>query len=95
MPDSPTTRLPLFVLLLSALCGKTAGGETVRFSRDILPILSDKCFHCHGPDAGSRKADLRLDEEAGLTRGAESGLALIAPGDPGKSELIYRITTDD
>ena len=95
MPDSPTTRLPLFVLLLSALCGKTAGGETVRFSRDILPILSDKCFHCHGPDAGSRKADLRLDEEAGLTREAESGLALIAPGDPGKSELIYRITTDD
>ena len=95
MPDSPTTRLPLFVLLLSALCGKTGGGETVRFSRYILPILSDKCFHCHGPDAGSRKADLRLDEEAGLTREAESGLALIAPGDPGKSELIYRITTDD
>jgi len=95
MPDSPTTRLRLFVLLLSALCGKTVGGETVRFNRDILPILSDKCFHCHGPDAGSRKADLRLDEESVLTRGAESGHALIAPGDPGKSELIYRITTDD
>ena len=95
MPDSPTTRLRLFVLLLSALCGKAALGETVRFSRDILPILSDNCFHCHGPDAGSRKADLRLDEEFFLTRGAESGLALIAPGDPGKSELIYRINTDD
>ncbi len=67
----------------------------VRFNRDVLPILSDKCFHCHGPDGGSRKADLRLDEESILTREAESGLALIAPGDLEKSELIYRITVDN
>ena len=82
------------LFLFTALSGAGAD-ETVRFNRDVLPILSDKCFHCHGPDGGSRKADLRFDEKSVLSREAESGLALIAPGDPEKSELIYRITTDD
>ena len=38
-----------------------ARAQDVNFARDIQPILSDKCYHCHGPDAGSRKADLRLE----------------------------------
>ncbi len=95
MVPSPGKTLFLSGAIFAALHPGCFAGETVRFNRDVLPILSDKCFHCHGPDGGSRKADLRLDEESFLTREAESGLALVSPGDPEKSELIYRITSKE
>ena len=72
-----------------------AGVEPLRFNQDVLPILSDYCFQCHGPDQGSRKADLRLDDVAVLEREADSGMKIIAVGDPDDSELIYRVTTND
>ena len=56
----------------------------IDFSREILPLLSDKCISCHGPDPSSRMANLRLD-----TR--EGALAVIAPGDPASSKLIARV----
>jgi hypothetical protein len=63
-------------------------GEKVDFSREILPLLSDRCFHCHGPDASHRKADLRLDDEA-------AAKAALSPGDLAKSEVWQRIISTD
>jgi hypothetical protein len=63
--------------------------DAVRFNRDIRPILSEKCLACHGPDAGQRKAELRLDVEASALESA------IVAGQPDASELISRITSKD
>src|SRR5262249_51748369 len=60
--------------------------EPVRFNRDILPILADKCFACHGPDAAKRKAGLRFDREEGARK---------VLGKPDASELVRRITSAD
>ena len=65
--------------------------EPVSFSRDVLPILSDNCYHCHGPDASSRKSGLRLDLHANALAGGRSDLASIVPGKPDKSEAIRRL----
>src|SRR5262249_60247157 len=59
----------------------------VEFNRDIRPLLSDRCFSCHGPDAAAKKIPLRLDSEAGML-----GRNAVVPGDLDKSVLIQRIT---
>ena len=55
---------PLLLSLSSVLAPAPPGADTPSFQRDVLPILSDRCFACHGPDAGARKAKLRLDQAA-------------------------------
>jgi hypothetical protein len=60
----------------------------VEFNRDIRPILSDKCYSCHGPDAGNRKAKLRFDIESGAQ-------AAFVPGNPAASKMFQRISSDN
>src|SRR5689334_19295201 len=67
----------------------------VDFRHDILPILSSKCFTCHGPDPSARKAGLRLDQRDLATKKARSGATPIVPGDVEHSELLRRILADD
>lgn len=66
----------------------------VQFNRDIRPILSDKCFACHGTDAKTRKAGLRLDTPEGAYAERE-GRSAITPGSLAESEVWARITAED
>lgn len=82
----------LYLLLVSSI---PAWADTpVDFSRDILPILSDKCYHCHGPDEQARKAELRFDTKAGAFRVLD-GESVIVPGKSAESEFVIRITSTD
>lgn len=82
----------LFASALLLGCGlllsTAAAGERVSFNREIRPILSDRCYYCHGFDEHTREADLRLDREA-------DSRAVIEPGDAGESELLRRVLSDD
>jgi len=84
MASHRITALPVALLVLApAMAG---ADRTVTFNRDVRPILSDKCFGCHGPDAVAKKIPLRLDSE-----GAAS--SVVAGG--AQARLIQRITADD
>jgi len=66
----------------------------VSYGRDIRPILSNRCFQCHGPDPSSREEELRLDERE-FVLADRGGYAVIVPGDPEASELWRRVSSDD
>lgn len=97
------TRLRLLaatiVLLLSMAPRAGAASRNrdskVDFNFHIRPLLSDRCFACHGPDEKSRKAKLRLDTREGIFKSLEGGAAVVRPGDLAKSELFRRVTTTD
>lgn len=77
------------------LCAVPAFAEDLAYNRDIRPILSDKCFACHGFDAKTREADLRIDlQEAAFAKNDE-GKAAIVPGKPEESLIWQRIITTD
>jgi hypothetical protein len=65
-----------------------------QFQRQVRPILSDKCFHCHGPDRNTRMVDLRLDIREGAFGTRPNG-APVVPGNPSASLLYQRITAED
>jgi len=85
--------LVLLLLLSGTLFAKEA--TSLQFNRDVRPILSDKCFGCHGPDSGHRKAGLRLDDRDSALKVAKSGEIPIKPGDPAASQLVARIESHD
>ena len=88
-------KLHLYPILF--IIATPASAEDVLFNRDIRPILSSRCFECHGPDEHERKGKLRLDQNGGQ-HGAYRTLkrsAAIKPGSVSESELWHRITSDD
>lgn len=79
------------MLLMVGLAGMSAADE-VDFQREVRPILSDKCFFCHGTDPETREADLRLDTPEGAYEDL-GGYAAVVPGKVEESELFLRITS--
>ncbi len=91
-----TRRLQFGLWIGVAMCvAPPSRAASVDFNRDVKPILAENCFVCHGPDEGSRKANLRLDRAAAAMSETESGAQAIVPGDPDASELIARINSSD
>ncbi len=99
---SPTQRLRHYALLVTFafLChasqtiAQDAQPRPVEFNREILPILSDHCFQCHGPDGQQREAALRLDQRDGLFA-VRNGQSIVMAGDPDQSLLFARVSSTD
>ncbi|MEX2216732.1 MAG: PSD1 and planctomycete cytochrome C domain-containing protein [Phycisphaeraceae bacterium] len=84
----------LFLLVAFLARPAFAAEQPLDFSRDVLPILSDKCFVCHGPDT-QKKDLLRLDSFEAATRLLDGDTRAIDPKDPAKSEILVRIHSKD
>ena len=78
-----------------ALVSPVLAQQAIDFNRDIRPILSNKCYACHGPDDATREAGLRLDDAKIATNTLESGTIAIVPHKPEASELIRRVSSSD
>lgn len=100
-PSPSPAASALLLVLLSALSLSLAAGtgpdSTPTFNRDLRPLLANRCFACHGPDANQRKAGLRLDRPDGPDGAYRErrGSVAIRPGSVAESELWARITSAD
>lgn len=97
------TGLTTMAIVLISCFGKQSADtaeaipDEVDFNFHVKPILSDRCFKCHGPDAAQRQADLRLDIESEAFAALKNSpdLHAIVPGKPGLSDMITRIYSED
>ncbi|MBM3289882.1 MAG: DUF1549 domain-containing protein, partial [Candidatus Hydrogenedentes bacterium] len=80
---------------LAWMAGSAYADANVQFSRDVVPILSVNCYPCHGPDAQTRKRDIRFDTKDGIFGKTKDGLDLLSPGNPDGSEIFKRIVCAD
>ena len=93
----PLRSCPSCLLILWAAVpafAQTDAATTVKFNRDVRPILTAACYRCHGPDAEHREADLRLDL-ADQALADRDGQPAIVPGELESSEVWHRISSDD
>src|SRR5579872_486049 len=88
----PQNWVPCVILLAGVSLMQGVPGA-VDFQREVRPILSENCFQCHGPDKGTRMADLRLDTREGLSARRAAG-TVVAPRDPKASLLYQRISAE-
>ena len=97
---SPLRRfLRAALIALTSVCllgvpAPAAAAKKIDFNRDVRPILSEHCVACHGPDAGKREADLRLDTREGLFSKIDN-IFPVVPGKPEASEVMLRILSHD
>lgn len=84
----------LFISIALLFSASLTNGKEIDFNRDVRPIISDKCFKCHGPDATNQKSEFRIDtlDHATSDLGDYFG---VVPGDLKKSETHWRINSDD
>ncbi|MGA7410235.1 MAG: DUF1549 domain-containing protein, partial [Bryobacteraceae bacterium] len=91
----PAVLVCSLLFVAQAAAPESGANQTVEFNRDIRPILSDKCFTCHGPDAANRKTKLRFDLESAAKAELPGGHYAIVPGNLAASEMFRRISSDD
>jgi mono/diheme cytochrome c family protein len=83
------------LLVVMALTPHGLAAAPVDFQREVQPILAEHCSRCHGADDKARKGKLQLDTREGSLKGGSSGEAAVVPGEPAKSGLYSRVTSDD
>jgi len=93
LTNRKNTVTSLLLATVTTWCGLHAD-DTIDFGRDIQPILSDRCYACHGQDAETREGGLRLDKRDAALTGGDSGAAFV-PGNSKASELVQRILSED
>src|ERR1043166_5647560 len=92
---STLRRLITVSVLNGLLAGFLTAAQSPSFNRDIRPILSDKCYVCHGPDAAAKKVPMRLDSEAAAKADLGGGRRAVVEGDAAASQMIRRITAEN
>jgi hypothetical protein len=94
---STPSHCAIFMVLVSVMAplGNVSADDEIDFSRDILPLLSNNCFQCHGPDEEQREAELRLDVRERALAELESGAIAIVPSKSQASAVVERITAED